>query len=91
VSRQSIHTQVDRAFQQEDPADRAAMLYRLQRDLNAPLAEAVLAARELGYSWTQIGDALGVSKQAILQRFGPGGRLDVEQLRAKKQPRKRGA
>lgn len=30
----------------------------------------VLAARLDGYSWTQIGDALGVSKQAAWERFG---------------------
>jgi hypothetical protein len=44
----------------------------------ARVAEAVLEARNSGYSWTQIGEALGVSKQAVLQRFGPGGRYDVE-------------
>lgn len=28
-------------------------------------------ARASGYTWSQIGDALGVTKQAAAQRFGP--------------------
>lgn len=32
--------------------------------------QAVFSAREAGWSWAQIGDALGVSRQAIHKRFG---------------------
>ena len=31
---------------------------------------AVMKARELGASWTDIADALGVSRQAVQQRYG---------------------
>lgn len=34
------------------------------------LAADVKAARRLGHSWSEIGAALGVSKQAAQQRFG---------------------
>jgi hypothetical protein len=43
------------------------------------LTELVLAAREQGYTWTQIGAALGTTKQAAWRRFvrGPlGERFD---------------
>ena len=38
------------------------------------LADAVAAARDAGDSWTAIGAALGVSRQAAFQRFGTVGR-----------------
>ena len=34
----------------------------------------VRRARELGWSWQQIAALLGVSKQAVHQKFGAGGR-----------------
>lgn len=39
-------------------------------DANAELHAAVAAAREAGDSWTVIGAALDVTKQAAYQRFG---------------------
>jgi hypothetical protein len=36
------------------------------------LTEQVLAAREQGHSWTEIGGALGTSKQAAWRRFVRG-------------------
>lgn len=45
-----------------------------RKDLDAAeqeLRDAVAAAREAGDPWTAIGAALGVSKQAAAQRFGP--------------------
>ncbi|HVE94933.1 MAG TPA: hypothetical protein VNB24_08445 [Acidimicrobiales bacterium] len=38
-------------------------------DLHVKLGELVRQARADGYSWTQIGDALGISKQAAWERF----------------------
>jgi hypothetical protein len=35
------------------------------------LADAVTSARHAGCSWTEIGDAFGVSKQAVQRRFSP--------------------
>ena len=34
-------------------------------------ADAVVAAREQGASWTDIGAALGISRQAAWERFAP--------------------
>ena len=42
-------------------------------DADAQLRAAVQAARDAGDSWTIIGLALGVSKQAAYQRFGRSG------------------
>ena len=42
-----------------------------QRDaIDAQLTEAVAAAREEGWSWGMIGAVLGVSKQAVHQKYG---------------------
>ncbi len=34
------------------------------------LSELVAQARRMGYTWQQIGDVLGVTRQAAFQRFG---------------------
>lgn len=44
------------------------------RVAEAELREAVQAARDAGDSWTVIGMALGVTKQAAQKRFGVGSR-----------------
>lgn len=40
-------------------------------DANANLLAAVQQARREGASWSTIGDAIGVSKQAAQQKYGP--------------------
>jgi hypothetical protein len=44
------------------------------RDINAQLdkqaARAVAQAREAGATWTEVGQSLGVSRQAAQQRYG---------------------
>jgi hypothetical protein len=59
-----------------DRAERIAARRRLAQHHDALVVEAVYEAREKhGMSWTAIGEALGISKQATLQRFGPGSAL----------------
>lgn len=60
--------------QMTDPDDllgvRLRAAERLRRELNAFAAELVADARRDGASWTAIGRALGITKQAAQQRFG---------------------
>ena len=43
---------------------------QLQQALTGLEAQAVGKARSLGASWTDIADALGVTRQAVQQRYG---------------------
>ncbi|GII24294.1 hypothetical protein [Planosporangium mesophilum] len=45
-------------------------LVGLSADLDAALLNAVKGLRAFGYSWSEIADRLGVSKQAAQQRWG---------------------
>jgi hypothetical protein len=42
----------------------------LKQDRDEQIRNEVAAARAIGHSWTEIGDALGVTKQAAQQRYG---------------------
>ncbi len=48
--------------------DAARHLERAESDLRASVAR----ARERGATWQQVGDALGISRQAAHERFGGG-------------------
>lgn len=50
--------------------DDARRLERVESDLRA----AVCRARDEGATWQELGDALGISRQAAQQRFGGGAR-----------------
>lgn len=54
-----------------DP-DALALLAELEAHLTATLAEAARACHEAGWSWTDLGQTLGVSRQAARQRWGTG-------------------
>lgn len=44
----------------------------LLRDINEQLISKIVGeARTAGYSWNEIGEMLGVSRQAARQKFGP--------------------
>jgi hypothetical protein len=46
-------------------------LGRRRSDIESAVAQAVAAARTAGASWSAVGAALGVSAQAVQQRYGP--------------------
>lgn len=52
-----------------DPLARAAGVSGAIDDLRAEVGQLVRRARGQGYTWTQVGDALGISKQAAWERF----------------------
>lgn len=62
-----------RALDPEDPADRLVLVRRAaeaERAVRDLLGQSVSAARASGHSWAAIGAELGLSRQAVQQRFG---------------------
>ncbi|MEV0810679.1 hypothetical protein [Micromonospora sp. NPDC050200] len=45
-------------------------LLALSANLDEAIGDAVVGLRAFGYSWTEIGQRLGISKQAAQQRWG---------------------
>lgn len=59
-----------RMAEHSNPSD-LADLVQLQRELDATIRQSVHAMRdEHGYTWQQLADELGVTKQAAQQRYG---------------------
>ncbi len=58
-----------RAREESGPLAPAAGVSGAIGDLQTKLGELVRQARTDGYTWTQIGAALGISKQAAWERF----------------------
>jgi len=54
----------------QDPAVTLRAVGALHRLAEQLEAAAVAAAREQGWSWEQIGDALGVSRQSVHAKYG---------------------
>ena len=52
------------------PLTRLTAIRRLRKDLDALAAEAVDQARHTNHTWTDIAEALEVSRQAAQQRYG---------------------
>jgi len=52
------------------PLDDLAAALRSLRDAEARLRDAVDVARDAGHTWAEIGDVLGITRQAAFQRFG---------------------
>lgn len=53
-----------------DPADGLRAVVVLRRLADRVEATNVAAARAAGWTWEQIGDALGVSRQAVHKKYG---------------------
>ncbi|MFZ0171969.1 MAG: helix-turn-helix domain-containing protein [Acidimicrobiales bacterium] len=58
------------SFESDDPAVGLRAVGALLRLAEQVEARSVRLARERGWSWEQIGDALGVSRQSIHAKYG---------------------
>jgi hypothetical protein len=65
----------------KDPAVGLRAAASLRALLEAVEELQVRRARELGWSWQQIAELLGVSKQAVHQKYGAGERRPRRRLR----------
>jgi len=63
-------TDMASAIDGEEPQEALRAVSALRRLADQIERRAVLSARDAGWSWAQIGDALGVSRQAIHKRYG---------------------
>jgi len=70
VERQNLTTSV----RSDDPAVGLRAVGALHRLAEQVEAHTVRLARERGWSWEQIGDALGVSRQSIHAKYAKGER-----------------
>ncbi len=60
--------------------ERVRRAHRVASHAHAVEIDAILFARRQRFSWADIAEVLGVSKQAVIQRYGRGGRYDVEAM-----------
>ena len=58
------------AFDSEDPATGLRASVALHRLAERVEAHAVASARHASWSWQQIGDALGVTRQSVHAKYG---------------------
>lgn len=65
---QNIRVRADGDWQNE-PLDGLREACRVSIALDKLTRESVQRAREAGHSWTQIGEALGVTKQTAWERY----------------------
>lgn len=54
---------------ESEPLDALREACRVSTALDKLIRESVRRAREAGHSWTQIGEALGVTKQTAWERY----------------------
>lgn len=65
---QNIRVRADGDWQSE-PLDGLREACRVSTALDKLTRESIQRAREAGHSWTQIGEALGVTKQTAWERY----------------------
>lgn len=63
----------------EGDLETLSAIRQVQADLDAALEQAAAAAHDAGYSWTEIGRELGISRQAARQRFTPAAVLSTDE------------
>jgi hypothetical protein len=61
---------ISTAVASNDPEEALRAVVALRQLADRLEAQAVATARRRGWSWSQLGDALGVSKQAVHQKYG---------------------
>lgn len=62
-------TEMMTAADSRDPAEGLRAVVLMRRMAEALEAEHVVAARRAGWTWEAIGDALGVSRQAVHKKY----------------------
>jgi hypothetical protein len=76
VTGQQLHRQLGQILaapvlrDQNDPLELVRAAHEVQDQAEALMTAAVQQARESGRTWQEIGDVLGVSRQAVFQRYG---------------------
>lgn len=63
-------SQLATGISSDDPAVGLRAVVALRRLAEQVEASQVIAARHGGWTWDQIGDALGVSRQAVHKKYG---------------------
>lgn len=53
----------------EEPLETIRHLHRVSGEVEKVLRDAVRRARRAGHTWTEIGKAMGMSKQSAWERF----------------------
>ena len=64
-----LHLQIPAQKLESEPLEVARTFARGARQLEENLGMAVQSARAKGHSWSEIGEALGMTKQSAWQRF----------------------
>jgi hypothetical protein len=65
----SITVRLNKGIIERDPIEMVRFLTRIPKDLEIPLRHAVKAARHQGRTWQEIGDAIGLTRQAAWERY----------------------
>jgi hypothetical protein len=68
---QQIDALVDGDQREADPLHALASARELLREIDLGVSSAVRMAHRDGWTWADIGQCLGISRQAVQQRFGP--------------------
>jgi uncharacterized membrane protein len=82
LSATSAEVTVVVALEPDDPIERLRALRVADQEVANWLSDAVGQARQAGRSWAEIGDALGVSRQAAWELYNSGLRSAIAKARA---------